>query len=723
MSLLVSKKYHGYRDPEKTITLCADIEDTETYIINLPTPPPEKEIINYGLNYKEQYFKYEETPKKLLEIYKLSGRAGDGHGRRSITAHEVQEKAVRDYPEACKWIEDQWRKRVEGVWMYIHGRPMYIPGEYWFYLNYHPVGGNNLHFRDSDLKRALWWKFCVVEDKQVLGGIHFTRRQVGKTQWAGNLAKYYATMLKNFHAGIQSKTDEDAEDAFRKAIVAQWKRLPFFFAPRFDGTTNPKSKIEFRTKASQSQINASASHFDDDLESMIDFRSSTETAYDGSTLGLYIGDEWGKQVKSDVRKTWDKVKPALMNGPFPRGKALITTTVEEMEEGGGDRFKDLWDRSRIDGKKYGMLKTETGLVQYFEPAYSNYIFDQYGFAIIDEPLEYQREHLQSLGLEGTMGAKEILDKTVQSIDVAEDRQDFIRKHPRTIKEAFRSMANSCPFAVNIMHKRIEELMYAEKPRRGHIIPLNRNELSEMTFVSDPDGPWEITHMPAERLRNHIVKTKTGPGPGNTSSFVAGCDPFMMRNTTGSQGVAHIWGFYDPLYDGDSEEHEWVTDNFVAQYAGRPDTPQEFSMHMLFACIYFGCKIYPETNVPVVMDTFLDLGFGNYLLYGVKWERKRGRTIQKTSAKPGEFMSRGATQERAFAEFADYIVTRGNRCPFIEILEDGLQVGSKDLQKLDYFASSTKALVGRTMHLAKPEKKVSRMNKSISLPGRIVLKNR
>ena len=71
-------------------------------------------------------------------------------------------------------------------------------------------------------------------------------------------------------------------------------------------------------------------------------------AYDGDELHTYIEDECGKVDEKqgiNTDKRWEIVQFCLTIGSKIVGKALRTTTVEEMEKKGGKHFKKTWDES------------------------------------------------------------------------------------------------------------------------------------------------------------------------------------------------------------------------------------------------------------------------------------------------------------------------------------------------------------------------------------------
>jgi hypothetical protein len=176
-----------------------------------------------------------------------------------------------------------------------------------------------------------------------MGMIEVTKRRQGKTMRAGAFLFELTSRSKNKNAGIQSKTFDDAKDnVFAKGVIMPFKYLPDFFIPIYDtekGMT-PKGELRF-FKTNKRGANDDIFTEKVELESMITFKSSDKFAYDGMKLHRYLADEAGKTKNVDVYERHQVVQFCLQQEETIIGKALYTTTVEEMEDG-GESFKALW---------------------------------------------------------------------------------------------------------------------------------------------------------------------------------------------------------------------------------------------------------------------------------------------------------------------------------------------------------------------------------------------
>lgn len=708
------KLKYDYEDVNRKVVLLNDVDDIQPYNILLPEAPKPELIGNFGLPKEQQFFQREKIPRKIWE---LTHEVNKG----KLTRKEAFTYAQRD-AELSSFIQAQWRKREHGDWQYINGKPYYFTGTYWFFLNYYLLDVGLPSFREQQYNQSLWWKFCVEDNESVYGGINFTRRREGKTYWGGNILLEYTTRTERAISGIQSKSETDAGILLRKAVVYQFKRLPFFFKPEYEGTKMIN------------EIDLSCEDVETSFESKIDFRSTTPTAYDGQKLGRWLGDEFGKMIKpADPIEIWDKNKLCFWVEGKIIGKALITTTVEEMTKGGGEEFKHLFHHSSLIPKdnminEFG--ETETGLIPYFTPAYKNMFHDQYGMSIIDNPKPYQAEWRKKQGDKfWNIGGREYVDKQIESSKDAKSKQDTIRKMPRTIKEAFRYNNTGCLFDIDIINKRLEYFNNGY-PREyemtfGYFDWVPGKEFKEATFIptSEKQARCHVRYMPAPNLRNKFYIKNGKQCPSNIMRFNAGADPFKLKTEQiknkdkMSMGGIHVFALYDPSVDeiGKPRE-EWRTDNFALEYIFRPDTPDQFCEDVAKICVFYGCKVFPEFNIQIVDTYFRDNGLEEYLQFRYKNVQRGNVIIQKEDKKVA-----GAYTNESFLPVLirwgiNYVREKGAYCPFPRTLEQLRDLQYETLNEHDAAASAMYCLVG-TFDQPKKEKPKSKLDlgKDIGIP--------
>src|SRR5690606_267147 len=112
-----------------------------------------------------------------------------------------------------EYKKQEWDRRLNGFWFMNNGKPTYLTGFHYLYLQWWPIDIGYPKFRIPDLEKAYFMQYCI-EDPNCLGMVEVTKRRFGKSFWAGLFATEYVTRTKMTNAGIQSKTGTDAKKFF-----------------------------------------------------------------------------------------------------------------------------------------------------------------------------------------------------------------------------------------------------------------------------------------------------------------------------------------------------------------------------------------------------------------------------------------------------------------------------------------------------------------------------
>lgn len=697
MSLLLEKpRKKQIHDWPGEVVLRDGIADFMPYRVKLPDPPPIEQFINYGLPIEEQVFQYEKIPKwvKILNVeYRKNGR---DHIR----------KIVGRNSEYASFISDQWRKREEGIFILIYGRPIWIPGRHWFFLNYYKMN-QHAEFRFVDWEYWIWKTLCVYEDRNVHGGIEFTQRQDGKSYREGSDILYDVTSKEGFKAGIQSKTNEDVRALFNKVIVLPWRALPFYFQPLSDSDAYPVREINFRDGESKKDGKIEV---ESGLNSWVGTRATVFTAFDGYTLNHWFMDEAGKCEEMLVGDALRVVRHSIQERGVIKGKIYMTTTVEMTTKGGLREFKKIWDASNP-AKLNRIGQTETGLIPYFKPAYETYVFDQYGHSIIGNPDNEQSEWLKKqMKLRGEhkkiemglhkIGGKELVDMTIESIKDPIKRAQQIRMTPRSIREAFRSDPKDCEFDIIKIDQRLDDLRFGnDYVVTGNLYwKDNVQDCDEVIWVPSSNGKWTFKKSVLEWLlqankTNAMVISRGWKIPGNKAMGIISCDPYKFEYTEESRkslGTAHAYIHYIPEIDADKPYDMWESDDLFMEYSYRGSIEQ-FDEDMILSCVFLGMQIAPEINTGDVWPVFTRRGYDKYLKFRDKLVKTQaGNTLVKKNVAPGVNTTE-SSKISMFAAVQQYIETSAHRCVFTNFLSDCRDVQFNNMSPYDYFVSGGYAI--------------------------------
>ncbi len=720
------KTTYTYQPFQQNVILLQGINDIEPYHLKLPDPPPIEKFVNYGLDPKEQVFQRVKMPEELDKIIR-SVRMGVWPGEDKLTQAEIRQRAVlaiENNSHLCAFVEGLWLKRLSGDWQLINGMPIHISPSYWFYLNFWEMNIGLPDFRMdtyhycTDLWFFAWWDYMVVPNPYCDGAINFAMRQIGKSYVGGVLMYEMPSRTYEANAGMQSKTDSDAALLFEKAVVKPWRKLPFFFHPVFSNSTYPKKALEFTPPGAKGKKGSIDSMDNDELMGWIDYAPSSLDGYDGATMDRYLSDEDGKTIEVDTFDRYKTVRPAMRTRG---GKSLHTTTVEELTKRGGACFKRKWihsDRSPIPrgGAKEIYVdengETRSGLWPWFTPAYCTYSYDYYGCAIVDTITKEQQDYVKSIAARKNikywyLPGKEAIDKMINKETDIQDRQDTIRKHPRTILEAFESTTVNCRFKLAIINKRLEFFAYNRiPPSLQHCMRWGRYEWKDNQFGGDVEfietdeanGRVLKVDLPGEEnWSNKRIMSGNKPKPGNTAMFFGSADTFkyntkdVKNKSKMSDGAGHTYAAYNPLIDGGKPDSEWLTDDFIDEYLFRPDTVDEYCEDMLKMAIYRGMKIFPENNLDNVALFFKKHGFELYLQLGRQVVFSKDNGVVYVDELRSGSTTQTKTIETMFRVGAQYIINAGHRCKYERTLRQFKEVDD-DLNPFDLFVSSTVCLI-------------------------------
>lgn len=556
---------------------------------------------------------------------------------------EIANRALESeyvHPKAEAYREQEWTRRLNGVWMSIgsrdgHAEYVYLTGLAYFYFQWWKNKFGYARFRFTYLK--VFYPLQWSEDSPYMYGVALsTLRRYGKSAIAGCWAYEATSRTRSAWTGMQAQNEKKARQKFLENIVYSWRNLPDFFRPTHDTNSTQTSEIAFKEPTPKGKKNIE--FFGEEaggLHSKINYMPTDPTAYDGEKLLRYWIEEPGKWSPENVYDTLDIVLPA-MKVPVGYGQAFLPTTIEEENEG-GDNFIRLFEDSfssliAKNNKKY----TNTMLIAIFIPAYEGYLFSEYGRSIIDDPAPDEEVYGED-GERIYEGAKTILleERNIKKHD-SHELAKITRKYPFTWTEAKLMGTDKCHFNAFLLTEQINKLNARVKPAyvMGNLEWVDEID-GDVEFVPDPHGGrFAFSYIPdvegeidetTTKVLNRVGKSidwddegnsRTFYHPRNDRLFAIGTDPMKYQKTDdprASKAAAYIFRKYDPAVDHGVPKEKWKSYNFIAQYLIRPDF-EIYAEDMIKACRFMGCSILPEDNVKSLRQYFDTRGYGAFILY-------------------------------------------------------------------------------------------------------------
>lgn len=557
------------------------------YDILLPVQPPDKDIINFGLKPDNQYFKRTEIPKNLKK-------------RKQVLTFEEQE-----------FIQLQYHKRKHGEWQFINGKPIYFTGLNWYFLNYWICkDGSNPDFKYSQTLLFLFW-YDTLKSENDYGMMLVKPRRIGGTEFTLCDQYEFASRKRGVNCGMQSKDDDSAKKNFKRLMFAH-KNMMWFMRPINKGSndseealifsypeirmTERKLKQDAENEESGESLLDGSLYESQELGSMVDYKPSTATQYDGERLGRYTLNEFGKLEKMSSIECWAIVRYCLHldNGKTLVGKAILESTIEELNDGKAlEDARELWadsDPTQLDENG----RTISGLRRLFLSAIDCAEADEYGFPKAEETREFLNNLFKALKEQG---------KTAR---LAKEK----RKAPMTIEDALMPSGSSCQFNVDNINEALDETDWAgngsnSKTVRGNLMRKGNLPDGEVYFQPSENGRWLISQLPEQP---NAIDWRGGVRlPACNHLYAMGTDPYDNKETVDkrqSKGAFIVGRKLDilkdskridmnnmPLYGGlDMETYQPV----CTYYHRHPD-PRQFFEDCLMTSDYYSVENLFENN--------------------------------------------------------------------------------------------------------------------------------
>jgi hypothetical protein len=521
-----------------------------------------------------------------------------------------------NYPEHFKerwydYIDKEFEHRDRGFWFNNNGKPTYLTGTHYMYLQWSKIDVGAADFRESNRLFFIFWEACKA-DPRCYGMCYLKNRRSGFSFMASGEAVNLATMSSDSRYGILSKTGADAKKMFTDKVVPISINYPFFFKPIQDGMDRPKTELAYRVPASKlTRKKLSQGETPEELEGLdttIDWKNTGDNSYDGEKLKLLVHDESGKWEKPDnILNNWRVTKTCLRLGSRIIGKCLMGSTSNALDKGGRN-FKKLYYNSDVT-KRNRNGQTSSGLYSLFIPMEWNYegFIDVYGNPVLETPPKPVQGPLNE---EIDQGVIEHWQNEVEGLKSdQEGLNEYYRQFPRTEKHAFRDEAKQSLFNLTKIYQQIDyndDIGTSDLVTRGSFQWENGEKDSRVIFSPNESGRFRITWIPPKNLQNRVIIKNGIKYPGNEHIGAFGCDSYDISGTVdkrGSKGALHGLTKFSM--------EDAPPNTLFLEYIARPQTAEIFFEDVLMACVFYGMPILCENNKPRLLYHFKRRGYRGF----------------------------------------------------------------------------------------------------------------
>lgn len=694
---------YGYNKEYDIIVISKDGTIGEIYEINglkIAVPATPKSIDDRGNKWVAQ-----EYPSELQKI-------------KSIFDWNRRDNSFKS--KYVDMIETEFDRREYGYWFKNNGKPTYITGTHYMYLQWTKIDVGLPDFRESNRIFFIYWE-ATKADSRSFGMCYLKNRRSGFSFMSSAETSNTGTIVRDSRIGILSKTGSDAKKMFTDKVVPIVRNYPFFFKPIQDGMDNPKTELAFRVPASKITRKNMDEERDDDIEGLdttIDWKNTADNSYDGEKLLLLVHDESGKWEKPEnILNNWRVTKTCLRLGSKIIGKCMMGSTSNALSKG-GENFKKLYNDSDPT-KRSANGQTKSGLYSLFIPMEWNMegFIDEYGWPVFEDPKK------PIIGIDGeeiTMGVITYWNNEVAALKTDSDAlNEFYRQFPRTESHAFRDESKASLFNLTKIYQQIDYNDSMIKDRvltRGYFHWKNGEQDTEVIWTPDPKGRFLVSWIPDQAMRNRVIVKNGRKCPGNEHIGVFGCDPYDISGVVGGGGSA---GALHGLTSFHMESAP--TNHFFLEYIARPQTAEIFFEDVLMACHFYGMPILVENNKQRLLYHFKNRG---YRAFSLNRPDKHISKLSKTELELGGIPNSSEDVKHAHANSINTYIeeyvgldqegtyrdsdTMGDMY-FTRTLEDWARFDINNRTKHDASISSGLAIMASRKHLFIPPKQESKIS--------------
>ena len=585
---------YGYNKEHDLIVISKTGEIGEIYNIQgLIIGLPKKENVT---EFESNKWEYQQYPKELSKIKSV---------------FDWDEYPVEFKEKWYDYIDTEFKRREEGFWFINKGKPTYITGTNYMYLQWSKIDVGQPDFRESNRLFYIFWEACKA-DKRCYGMCYLKNRRSGFSFMASGETVNQATISTDSRFGILSKSGPDAKKMFTDKVVPISVNYPFFFKPIQDGMDRPKTELAYRVPASKFtrkklDTNEKLQEISG-LDTTIDWKNTGDNSYDGEKLKLLVHDESGKWERpTNILNNWRVTKTCLRLGSRIIGKCMMGSTSNALDKG-GENFKKLYYDSDVE-KRNANGQTRSGLYSLFIPMEWNYegYIDSYGFPVFNTP----KDAIE--GPQGDLIDQGVIDYWQNEVDGLKSDQDglneYYRQFPRTEQHAFRDETKQSLFNLTKIYEQVDyngDLRNSSIVTTGSFQWENGVKDSKVLFMPNKNGRFKITWVPPADLQNRVITKGNTKYPGNEHCGAFGCDSYDISGTVdnrGSNGALHGLTKFSM--------EDVPPNRFFLEYIARPQTAETFFEDVLMACVFYGMPILAENNKPRLLYHFKRRGYRGY----------------------------------------------------------------------------------------------------------------
>jgi hypothetical protein len=553
-----------------------------------------------------------------------------------------------------------WRTQKDRVLNgYKPNGGVWIPGNYYFYLNFSKIHGLNPGAKRKSMISPLYrdqdheYYQEVHEAKENGRGIIVLKaRRKGFSFMNANILLHEWTCFPHSENGLGAQKEDYVQD-FRKKMLLSYNELPHQFRNKILHNNEEIFMSGYKEKENGIWMERGT-------KSMIHFRVMEKpNAFRGTSLNFMVFEEAGEFLK--LKRSFESSEDCFKEGDVFFGTPIIGGTSNNMEIESDDYMEMFYNAERYNLKPV-FIKASKVFGSFFD---------------------------MSTGRSDVRGAEAYVMAEAQRRKESGDLQtyySYLQENPLEVEHAF-FKSGSTPFDLSKINSQIGNIMTNKNfdiVKRGRL-DWPKNKEGKTVFGGNPiwvddDGSLDDNDINKELFPFEMIER---PLEGIKNAHVSAVDPYhiddeleeMKKGNTKDNKSKGSMCVYRRFVDTNT-----VCELPVAFYTDRPYSKEAFYENCLKMCIYYDSRILVEYNDDGFLKYFIKNKMQRYLK-----ERPRSADSPNSKATNKYGVHMKSFQKKLLTELVDeYVKKHHEDIYFLKLLNELAVYGKKNTDRVMAF---------------------------------------
>jgi hypothetical protein len=604
---------------------------------------------------------------------------------------------TRDYME-----REANRVLRTGVWICIKDAVMWIPPNYYQFLQYGTASGAVPQFRIKRLKHV-YFKIRVRNNPRALGTYTIKNRQDGETTMGMSDCLWQVSdgNMDYGQIGMQSKTRDTVANSCWRTLLMQWNVMPRWLREMLYWDMVSGDKLAEKMRFMHTMRDG-----DMGRDILMLYGPSVFNAFDSlNNMRICVLDEINKWVECSFMSTFLNYKKFIAPGTSRKGVFDIFSSPSDTNGKHNDEAYEMWKNSDPNELEDGT--TKSGIFRYYSNPLEGIegFYDKFGDADPNQIYDWIMKERKKLPKDKEMAEirayplnEEEMFGATEGVSIWDNHEGIQSRKIYLLGTRFKDQKKKEPAVVYGNLERIDGYIDGDVAFRNS--GLDHFDLEKARFCfsflpkAEEKEPLQNIFRPPRYVQN-----------------VVGIDPMSLRYQAkkvikSSNGAAINYKFRDLFNTG-------INKCPTMMYNCRPHHQNIFFEDMIKAAIFNRGYVQYENRSDKLANYFEDRGYFDWLLPEIGAEKDSNRKGDSPTSS-GAFLNEGMGLINAFTnvpldEEDPYLL---DNVWFLDLLEDISKFNPQDTHKNDLTMAFIQALVGAIKIMNKKVRKPSDLNAGV-----------